>query len=223
MKIKRLISWIFACVPLIITLIVLPTLPDKIPAHYGIDGNVNRFGSKYEMLILPVITIAMGFFWILIEKIISKDKEKGGQSAKILFWANIIMTAIFTIMAIWFLRLSYTEAKNIYANDVDFDFMKALAVCLGVSWIIIGNLLPKCKQNWYAGIRTAWTLKSEITWYKTHRLGGKLIFIDGIISTVLCLFVFNGIIGLIFSCASFIIIMIPIIIYSYIVYKKEVK
>ena len=222
MKTKRLISWIFACVPLIITIIVLPVLPDKIPAHYGADGNVDRFGSKYELLILPVLTIAMGFLWILMERFVLKyDKQKDGQSTKILFWSNIIMTAIFTIMAIWFLRLSYTEAKNFY--EVDFDFMKAMAACLSISWIIIGNLLPKCKQNYIMGIRTAWTLKSEITWYKTHRFGGKIILISGIISTLLCLFVLNGTIGLIVSLASIMVPAVWVIIYSYAVYMKETK
>ena len=221
MKTRRLISWIFACVPLIITFIVLPMLPDKIPAHYGIDGNVTRFGSKYETLILPVITVAMGFFWLLMENIISRNKENGSQSVKVLFWGNIIVTAIFTVFTILFLNLSYAEAKNI--NDVDFDFMKISAVCLSAGWILIGNLLPKFRQNWWAGIRTPWTLKSEITWYKTHRFGGRLIFTGGIISALLCLFVFNGMTGFIFSLASVISEALLIIIYSYIVYKKEAK
>lgn len=54
----------------------MPILPDKIPAHYGFDGNVTRFGSKYELLIMPVITIGMSFIWLLLEKHLMKKKKK---------------------------------------------------------------------------------------------------------------------------------------------------
>ncbi|MEK4229863.1 DUF1648 domain-containing protein [Solibacillus sp. FSL H8-0538] len=31
------------------------SLPLEVPAHYGIGGEVDRWGSKYELLLLPVI------------------------------------------------------------------------------------------------------------------------------------------------------------------------
>ena len=98
MRTKRLISWLFSFISLLITFFVLPMLPDMIPAHYGFDGNVTRYGSKYEMLILPTITICMGFFWLLMDKIAVKDKEKGAQNMKVLFWANIATTLLFTVI-----------------------------------------------------------------------------------------------------------------------------
>jgi len=54
--------------------------------------------------------------------------------------------------------------------------------------MIFGNYLPKLKSNWFIGIRTPWTLSSEESWRKTHRLGGRLFVICGaviIITSVL--------------------------------------
>ena len=60
MKISRCIFRILWILPLTAVLIALPLLPEQIPAHYGIDGQVDRFGSKYETLIFPAITITFG-------------------------------------------------------------------------------------------------------------------------------------------------------------------
>lgn len=98
--------------------------------------------------------------------------------------------------------------------------MKLLAVGLSVGWMILGNLLPKCKQNALIGIRTKWTLASETVWYKTHRWGGRLILVTGIVSALVCLLVFDGILSLFVSAGCFVLAAIPIIVYSYCAYKK---
>lgn len=217
MSTKRLITWILAFIPITITMIVLPALPDKIPAHYGFDGNVTRFGSKYEMLIMPIITIGIFFFLLLLEKHLMKNKEKGPNNSKAIFWINFVMTLTFAVLTLLFLYLAYMGAGNIN----DFDYQKIMAIALSISWIVIGNVLPKLKQNGLVGIRTPWTLASENNWYKTHRVGGKIAVITGITSGLLCLFVFSGEIGIWVSLGSSIAMLVPIVIYSYLVYKRE--
>ncbi len=217
MTTMRLITWILAFVPITITMIVLPILPDKIPAHYGFDGNVTRFGSKYELLIMPVITIGMSFIWLLLEKQLMRNKEKGPHNSQAIFWINLVMTLTFTVLTILFLYLTYKGAGSIN----DFDYQKIVAITLSIGWIVIGNVLPKLKQNGLVGIRTPWTLASENNWYKTHRIGGKIAVITGITSGLLCLFVFSGEIGIWVSLVSSICMLVPIVIYSYLVYKRE--
>ncbi len=195
----------------------MPILPDKIPAHYGFDGNVTRFGSKYELLIMPVITIGMSFIWLLLEKHLMKNKEKGPHNAQAIFWINLVMTLTFTVLTFLFLVLTY---KGVGSTN-DFNYQKIVAIALSIGWIVIGNILPKLKQNGLVGIRTPWTLASENNWYKTHRMGGKIAVITGIASGLLCLFVFSGEIGIWVSLVSSILMLVPIVIYSYLVYKRE--
>ena len=113
MKSRKLIAWIFAFLPLVITIIVLPMLPDKIPAHFGFDGQVTRYGNKYEMLFIPIFAILFGFFWLLIEKI-----QKNEQGRKVLFWANISVSLLFTVITSWFLYVSFKQVKNINDNSL---------------------------------------------------------------------------------------------------------
>jgi len=217
MKIKQLIIWILAFLPIAITIIVLPVLPHKIPAHYGLDGNVTRYGSKYELLIIPIFTIVLFLLWLLIEKYLHKDKENKSSNEEGIFLISFITIFTFSVLSIVFLYLAYKGAETIK----DIDYLKLVAVLLSICWIVIGKALPKLKQNGLVGIRTPWTLASEINWNKTHIMGGKIAFMTGIVSGILCLFVFNGEIGIWISLISSIALLVPITIYSYVLYKKE--
>ena len=42
---------------LIYVIITFPSLPAEVPAHFGADGEVNRYGSKYEIIVLVVIPL----------------------------------------------------------------------------------------------------------------------------------------------------------------------
>ena len=65
MKGKK-IFFIFMVIPLIINSVSLLFLPDKIPAHYNFKGQVDRWGSKYESLILAFIILILGFLFLFI-------------------------------------------------------------------------------------------------------------------------------------------------------------
>ena len=209
MSLKRLINCILACIPLIITVIVLPLLPDRIPAHYDFSGNITRYGSKYETLIIPIVAIVLCFFWLLLEKHLMRDAEKGPHNVKAIFWISLIINIVFIGMTAFFLYSAHNEAVN------KLGFEKAAAIAICISWIIIGNILPKIKQNGLVGIRTPWTLASESNWYKTHRMGGKIAVITGSILGLLCLFILNGEIGLWIALGSSIAMIVPMVLYSY--------
>ena len=81
---------------------------------------------------------------------------------------------------------------------------KVIPFMVGVLFVVMGNYLPKSKSNFFYGIKTPWTLTSEEVWKKTHRLGGKLFVISGLIIIVSSL-LFKGNI-------QFIILLILIVI-----------
>jgi len=97
---------------------------------------------------------------------------------------------------------------------------QALSPAFAILLYYSGTLTEKAKQNWFVGIRTPWTLSSEKVWQKTHKIGGKLFKICGIIALL----------GFFFPDLAFLFILVPLlsvcvytIVYSYFEYKKEVK
>ena len=88
---------------------------------------------------------------------------------------------------------------------------------IGGLFFYIGTFLKKCKRNWFIGIRTPWTLSSDIVWEKTHNLGSKLFKFTAVLVMI----------GAFFKQYSIYFILIPvfsviiyIIVYSYLEYKK---
>ena len=68
------------------------------------------------------------------------------------------------------------------------DFARSMFGAMFVFFILIGNVMGKVTRNPYVGIRVAWTLASERVWNATHRFGGKVFVIAGIVGLLLMLF-----------------------------------
>ena len=82
--------------------------------------------------------------------------------------------------------------------------------------MIIGNYLPKCKQNYTMGIKIPWTLDNEDNWNKTHRLAGFLWVIGGVLITL------NAFLGneWVFLAITLVMTLVPVG-YSYLYYKNH--
>jgi uncharacterized membrane protein len=78
MKVKaiNLIYWILACLPLIVTIVVFPYFPDTIPAHYNASGLVDRYGSKFELFILPAVIIVIAVFFMFFFSYVEKKSSR---------------------------------------------------------------------------------------------------------------------------------------------------
>jgi hypothetical protein len=79
-------------------------------------------------------------------------------------------------------------------------------------------MVENAKRNWFIGIRTPWTLSSDSVWDKTHKLGGKLFKVSGIIALF----------GVIFPLFAFYLVIVPVIsvafytmLFSYLEFRKE--
>ena len=187
--------WILAVLPLLLTAAVYPAYPDVIPVHYNIEGVVDRYGGKIELFILPLIVLTLGpVFWILTslaKKSIGPEKlsreEQKARNQKAISISRLVFLGVFNVLTIFFLVTAWKDSQA-DSGKMTLDALRLTAALLGVMDILLGNILPKCRQNSMMGVRTPWTLESEEVWYKTHRLGGFLMVGGGVLSLVFCLF-----------------------------------
>ncbi|MBR6638720.1 MAG: SdpI family protein [Lachnospiraceae bacterium] len=189
---KNKILWIISVIPLVITLFVLRFLPDEIPAHYDFEGNIDRWGSKYEELIFPIIILVMALFWQLFvwhfdKKGKNAKTEKEALEAKsnknIILLAAICEAVIFGIMHFVFMYSACKEATGDMTKSA-FDSFMIINVLFGLMFIIIGNYLPRAKQNGIVGLRTGKTMNDEEVWKKANRFAGKLFIIAGLLTVI---------------------------------------
>jgi uncharacterized membrane protein len=219
MKSKLMRMFLFLTfLPMTVVAAVLPFFPDKVPMHYNAAGDITRWGSKYEQLILPVIVIVLSGC-IYGMRIFPFSKKDQGENAKSSIKVGIATLLLFNGLNFIFLYKAYAISTNINYTGVDIN--KLISTFMGIMFIIIGNVLPKCKQNALIGIRTFWTLKDKDVWYKTHRVGGVVMMIFGAVSSIITWFFLEGIAAVFFPVGVLLILTLVLSVYSYILYKEK--
>lgn len=165
-----LMTALVIALPMVIGAIFWNQLPEKIPTHFGIDGQADGYSSKlFTLFAFPAL-----FLLFQIICLVSFEKE----SVKVNIPAK--MRRFYT----WLIPiLSLIIQGSIYANAL--GFIKSgptlVTTFLAIVFIVIGNYLPKIQRNATVGIRIPWTLSDDKNWYKTHRMAGKLWVIGGLI------------------------------------------
>lgn len=189
-------------------LLLYPLLPDRVASHWDIRGEADGYGPKMFVFFLPALSaIILGFF-LLIPKIDPLGKNiEGFRKYYDLFILSFIgfMSYLFLLTILW--NTGYT-----------FNMSQMLAPAFGVLFYCLGIALGNAKKNWFVGIRTPWTLSSDIVWHKTHKIGGKLFKAAGAVAFL----------GVLLPAYALLFIIVPVIavalytvVYSYVEFGKQ--
>lgn len=163
----------------IISAVVYPKMPERVPTHWGMTGQVDGWGSRgLGAFTVPVILIVI---WALF-RIVPAIDPRGANYAK---FGGAFEGIIVSIM-LFMLGLHIVVLRAELGHPV--DMARVMPFGVGILLIVIGNLLPRARPNWFVGIRTPWTLSSDRVWEKTHRFGGRLFVADGLVIAIASLF-----------------------------------
>ena len=182
----------------------------QIPIRFDLNGNPTNYGGKVMgLLFAPIIAVMLTVLYITIPLVEPRSRHlRLSQQA---YSATIIATMI--LLAI------IHGAITAIALEINVDINTVIDISVGIVLIVVGNFMSKTRSTFFFGIRTPWTLTSELSWYKTHRLGSRLFVIHGIG------FIISGLVPgstlLIFLIVSMIITTIVLLYYSYLVWKDD--
>lgn len=184
---------ILSLVPLVFTAAVLPFFPDRVPMHYGFDGQVDRFGSRYELFLLPLIIILVTVVSALYmksseAKANGPDDDSEAASARanlrVLGITSLLIPAIFGALQLCLLWMTYRNAGAENVNVNSDIIMRAAFILVGVMMLVMGNYMPKTVKNNFFGFRMSWTMYNENTWRKSNRFGGIVMMIVGLLMII---------------------------------------
>lgn len=221
--------WFVTILPLIITAVALQFMPDSVPMHYDISGEIDRWGSKYENIIFPIIIIAMTLFWQAFVSHFEKkahnatsDKERAEakSNVKIMRLVAISMAAMFGIMQCFILYGAYQEAIS-NATRASVDIGKISCILAGVMFLVTGNFMPKTKKNYITGVRIGWSMYNDITWMKCNRFGSVALIVAGLLTIVTGIFV-NAIMAAILTLGYLLMSTAITVVYAHRIYLMEV-
>ena len=201
-----LITSIVILIPIAAGLILWNRLPAQMPTHWNAEGVVDGWSSKpFAVFGLPLILLAAQWLCVLGT---SADPKKANHPEKVLH----LVLWIIPVLSVVLFAITYAVALG---QPVRIEVI--LPVLIGLIFAIIGNYMPKCKQNYTIGIKIPWTLSSEENWNKTHRFAGILWVICGIAIML------SGIFGGFWIFLGVVIVMVASpMIYSYILHRRGV-
>lgn len=180
---KKAYRWIVALVLLtfVVTGIFLTVAPNQIPVHYNIHGDIDRWGSKYEFLVFPVISLFFGGIMAWVAKATGNKGEEFNE--KVVVGMTVVILAFFNAMFAFFMWKALTpDSLSGGLGDIG---VKILLLLMSASFIPLGNVMPKTTRNGMVGLRTKWSMADDVCWQKSQRLGGMLMVATGIVSVVL--------------------------------------
>lgn len=208
-KKSLILSSVVTLLPTVFGLVFWNKLPDLMTTHWNVNGVADGYSSKaFAVFAVPLIVLALHWLCVLIS---SKDKGNENQNTKAMQ------------MVLWicpFISCFVCSIMFAAAWDKKIDVSIFVVGFLGLLFVVIGNYMPKCKQNFTLGIRVKWTLTNEENWNATHRFAGKIWVVGGILMAVTGLLLpVNAVIWVLFV-GALVLAFIPMI-YSYTYYKKQ--
>ena len=209
-KWQLIISSVIILLPIVAGLLIWKYLPDKIATHWGIDGEPDRWSSRsFTIFVIPISLLAVHWICIFFTARDPKNKNQSNKVFSMVFWLLPIISLIIC---------GFTYAMAL-GNNINIGMI--IRVPLGIMFVILGNYMPKCRQNHTIGVKVIWALRNEENWNKTHRFTGRLWVFGGILLLATMFMPMENFMFVFFPLILF-MAFVPII-YSYVYYRKQLK
>jgi len=195
-------------ISIIATVFIYSSLPEKIPTHWNIRGEIDSYNNKSFVWFTSLLPLGIYMLMIYVPEIDPRREsyKKHKKAYKILM--NILVP--FFIVVHWITIFS--------ALGHQVSVARIIPIGVGILFIVIGNYMGQIRPNYTFGIRIPWTLADETVWKKTHRVGSFAFILSGLI------FIIAGIINkpysFILAISSIFVTLIFTFVYSYLEYKK---
>ena len=174
-----ILTSIVILLPILIGILLWNKLPDSMATHFNFDNAADGYREKwFAVIIEPFILLALH---LIMAMIIAADPRKKNISSKVYG------------ITIWIIPASSLALAVViypYNLGIHFNISLLIGIFMGITYIIVGNYLPKTRQNYTIGFKLPWTYANEENWNKTNRLSGVINIVIGI------LIIINAAIGL---------------------------
>ena len=192
--------------PIIAGLLLWDRLPDRIPTHWGMGGEVDGWSGKgFAVFAMPALMLGIQLLCFFVT---ASDPKRGNIRRKYLS----MVLWIIPVLSVMTSCISYAVALG-----AQIRVEQVIPGFIGLMFVIIGNYMPKFQQSYTMGIRLPWTLSSEENWNRTHRFGGKIWALGGI-GVLFCTLMGWGIASIVILA---VVVIVPTV-YSYVLYRKGI-
>ena len=211
-KLTVIFTSLVIVISIIVGILVYAQMPDQMASHWNAAGEVDGYMGKFwGVFMMPLLSLALlGVYLVipLLDPLKENIAEFRGTYNLFILLMTLFLAYIWKLTIFWNMNIRV------------FNMSTALLPALGLLFIFVGYMVRTAKRNWFIGIRTPWTLSSDFVWNETHRVGGTLFIVSGVLAML----------GVFFGAQAVWFTLIPVIgstvflyIYSYILYQSETK
>ena len=148
-------------------------LPDRIPMHWNIAGDVDRYGGRLEgALFVPALATIV---WLVMRALPRIDPRRENYARFAATYDLVVLAVVALLAALHVVVLGAAMGWPV-------PIVRVMPVLVGAMLVVIGNVLPRARPNWWFGIRTPWTLSNDRVWARTQRVGGFAIVASGVVA-----------------------------------------
>ncbi|NNF36971.1 MAG: DUF1648 domain-containing protein [Saprospiraceae bacterium] len=206
---KELSSILIVAIPFIYLAFIWKDLPDSVPVHWNLKGEIDRYGSKNELWILPIVLPLLTYLIFLLVPFIDPKKQIESMGSKY-HQLKLFLVLFMSLLCVYL----------IYATSIESMVgTKLLFLGIGALISIVGIYMPYIKPNYFIGVRTPWTLENNEVWKATHKLTGHIWVITGVLLALIAFGIDQQHFFWVFMGLILVIAFIPIL-YSYLKFKE---
>ena len=204
-KKTMILTSIVTVMPILVGVLLWDHLPEQVATHFDFEGNPNGWSSRgFTVFGIPLFLLACQWFAAAATLSDPKHKNLSEKVSRMILWIVPMASLILAVVCYGY-ELGYATSDGTIAFAI-----------MGILFIVIGNYLPKCRQNYTVGIKIPWTLHDEENWNHTHRMAGYLWILGGLLMIVNILLKWDWLVFVV-------IVVVGIVptIYSYLYYRKH--
>lgn len=162
-------------------------LPAMIPIHWNFRGEIDGYGPRATIYGIPVVMLVLQTLMGLVLRSLDGPEGTGMMAGKPA-GNSAAKKAVTNITTSTLVFMALIQGVMI-ATGTGSQFDVVRIVCAGVCLLMmfVGRQMPFLPRNFWAGIRTPWTLASDYVWTETHRRAGPVMSMCGMAGAALAL------------------------------------
>ncbi|RLM67145.1 SdpI family protein [Halorubrum sp. Atlit-26R] len=191
-----------------VSILAAPSLPEQMVSHWNAAGQPDGTMSKtVSLALIPGLSAVLLCVFALLPRI-DPLGENIAEFRSYYDWFVVVFTGYMLLIH-----------AGIVAFNLGYKFDFTALILIGVAGLFYysGVLLSNAEPNWFVGIRTPWTLSSDVVWRRTHDLGGRLFKLTAA----------STLVGLAFHEYALYFLLVPALltaaitmIYSFLLYRR---
>ncbi|HML48344.1 MAG TPA: SdpI family protein [Clostridia bacterium] len=205
--------WITTAVcllPLAFSIWAYPQLPEQVAVHWDAVGQPNGYASKAMAAFgLPAFLALIHLIVVFALRYDPRRRNQAPAMQHLSMWLVPVLSCV-TIPV----TLLIAMGKSV-------PIQRLVPALVGLLFLLVGNYLPKSRQNYTMGIKLPWTLHDADNWNKTHRMAGRLWMVCGALMMLATGFDFASAPWLVTPIVALLLIMVLVpCLYSFFLYRR---